>query len=1009
MRSVLKNPSFEKWSNSALRENNTSFCDGWFVEFAGNGFTLQPLQEQDGVGEGVRVSLHDNRSWVRLWQPLRNDRRDDQNRRHLQVTLSAPSGVHGSNILQWVALLTTDTNGKRIFHHKIVDAPVRINHGGTIALDCILEPSDMSRDLLLSLHFSGGPGQFELASVTSSIRPHSTGSLGALPNPAKISVSSKASKVCIVSHDHSDGSSRAWTLAEMASKSHRVELIGPCFGDALPPTLSSGATIHRRSFAATDMSSFLKGAIVTARNTTCDIVHVVKPRLSSLVLGHLIRQRNKCRMLVDLDDRELAYVVPREPAGLDEVLAAMESGDKSLETPESDLWTRFAETLLVEADMTTTSNVALQKRFDGFLIRDARDEAIFEPANYDRRLTREAFGYGPNDRVILFDGLGLQHRALLEVASALERIGDPRFVICAIGAQDDALLAHRLQAFRSIRVDLRPAEPPYRMAELFNIADAVAILPDPDHPSSAFRLSQSLASALAMGVPVLTRITPALHDIALSAPFTPVFDETSLDLALMSLGHPHQRSAQHARDYFLSEMSYGVNAARLDKAYEAVTRRARAASPLLDKTIDILSGKIDLDVSQPLRRPALRRADPPRDLVFLWKQNDSDLYGRRSDMLVRQMLYSGKVRRIIHLDAPIGLDELEQLAEASVGQVAHHGGAIYSNTVRRILRQADTPGLVRRTFLHRGKTAATRAFGRTVPDRGSYSDFVRQLMKDEKIQPNPLLWISPIAPDYAAVMEVLEPQLIVADLIDDQRVFPGSSQAYRRNADAAYEAVLQDADIVLANCEPLRVAFSHLRSDIHLVPNGSDIAREDIVADIEVASLPRPIIGYVGNLRDRINLPLLERIAKAYPEGSVVLVGTTHGRSEFNDLAARNPNVRLLGIKPYPQALGIIKAFDAAIMPHLKNEQTDRMNPLKLYVYASVGTPTVSSSVANIDDVARYVQLADDDDDFLRKLELTLQREGWDSMAKARKTILEEHSWERRVDAIWKLLSPHDS
>lgn len=998
-----RNPRFEKWSATAIRENNDSFCEGWFVEFAGTGFNLQPRRKTSDEQAGVCVRLDDSRSWVRLWQPLQKDQGKIRRSVQLTVSLSIPPVPQTSGILQWVALLTTDPSGKRIFHRKLMDTPAQVGSGGTITLDCVLDPSDLSRDLLLSLQFSGGPGQFELGSVTTRLRPHTARGLGRTPQSATTQNGWKQTKVCIVSPDMASDDDRAISLAEMASKSYIVELIGPSLSENVERRSTDSSSIRRRTFPATDTASFLEGAAVLARNSTCDIVHVVKPNLTSLVIGHLIRQRNKCPMIVDMDGGAIAHVEPYEPADFDEVMAAVTSGDML----DDDLWMRLSASLLAETEMTTVSNLALQQRFGGFHVRAACDEVVFDPGNFDRHLAREAFGYGSDDHVILFHNQPSQHRAIVEVAAALERIGDSRLVICVIGGLGDPVLAEMLQVFRTIRVDLKPDEPRDRMAELVNLADAVASLPASHHPSE-LQFPVHLAAGLAMGVMVLARTTPPLKDIALSGAYTQVFDDTSLDLALMSIGQDKRlRGSTHAsRDYFLSEMSYAVNAARLDKAYEAVLTRPPVVTPLLDVIVDLLSQRNGPKLSPPLRRPVLRREDAPRDLVFLWKQNDSDLYGRRPDMLAQQFLRSGKVARIIHLDAPISLEELERMAEASIGQIAHHGGAIYANAVRRILRQADTPRLLRRTFLYRGKAGANRAFGRILQDRESYPDFIRQLIKEDEIQPNPLLWISPIAPDYAAVMEALDPRLVVADLIDDQRVFPGSSDESRRNAELAYGAVLRDADIVLANCEPLKAALSHLRSDIHVVSNGSDAVQEDLVADIDVASLPHPIIGYVGNLRDRINVPLLERIARAYPDGSVVLVGSTHGRSDINDLARRNRNIRLLGMKPYPQALRIIKAFDVAVMPHLKNEQTDHMNPLKLYVYTSVGTPTVSSSVANIDDVAPYVHLASDDDDFLRKIDVALQGTGLDALADARKTILERHSWERRVEAIWDLLAP---
>src|SRR5262249_41910368 len=39
------------------------------------------------------------------------------------------------------------------------------------------------------------------------------------------------------------------------------------------------------------------------------------------------------------------------------------------------------------------------------------------------------------------------------------------------------------------------------------------------------------------------------------------------------------------------------------------------------------------------------------------------------------------------------------------------------------------------------------------------------------------------------------------------------------------------------------------------------------------APLPRPLLGYVGTMEDRVDWPLVGRLADAFPRGSVVLIG----------------------------------------------------------------------------------------------------------------------------------------
>jgi glycosyltransferase involved in cell wall biosynthesis len=811
---------------------------------------------------------------------------------------------------------------------------------------------------------------------------------------------------------------RAFLLADMLRDGHDVELIGPTFafygGRVWPPI--AGANLPMRSFAASDLRSLVAGAVELAKSITCDAVVVGKPRLSSLLIGALVRHANNCPLILDIDDHELSFVKDRTPLDFDQLQIALDASPSEASVPYSDIWTRFAETLTSEADGIIVSNVALRRKFGGFIIRHGRNEAVFDPALHDRQKIRRAFGYGDEDRVVLFLGTPRPHKGIFELCDALERCADPRLALCVIGTVTDKRTLKRFADYKTARLALHPDEPWERLPELVNMADAVAILQDNDSPIAEFQIPAKLTDALAMNVQVLATPVPPLEDVALTGALQMVGNPSELDAALRLLADsPAQADGRdRGRELFLSEFSYGVNSARLRLAIDKAVRTRKPEVPtferlfrLLERQTGIALPRLESEDASPTRRRQLPvRSDRLPDLVFLWKQNDSDVYGRRSDMVVRYLLRTKRVGRIIHFDAPISAAALDQHAAAAAGEIAHQGNLIYLNTVRRVLQAADTPGLIRRTFLHRSGSRPERALGKDLPPREGYGDFIRSVLRDLKVSQQPILWTCPIVPEYAAALEAVDPGFVVADVIDDQRTFPGSSESYRKQIADAYELMLGTADAVFSNCEPVRDAFSALRKDIKMVPNGAevipDIASWEPAADL--AGLPRPIIGYVGNLRDRVDFELIEMIAERYPHGTVVLVGSAHGRPEVNALAARRENVRLLGVKPFDEAQRIMRGLDVAIMPHLKSEQSERMNPLKLYVYFSVGVQVVTTDVANIGDLAPYVNVASNQEEFLANVALVLSGNGRKVEESDRARVLAKVSWESRVADIWRHL-----
>lgn len=382
-------------------------------------------------------------------------------------------------------------------------------------------------------------------------------------------------------------------------------------------------------------------------------------------------------------------------------------------------------------------------------------------------------------------------------------------------------------------------------------------------------------------------------------------------------------------------------------------------------------------------------------MVFLWKQNDSDLYGRRSDMLAKYLLRAGRVRRVLHFDLPLSAADLDGKATEPLA---------YLNTVKRILCAADSPNFIRRTFLHRSGADPERALGKNLPPKDAYPEFVQQVLRDAGVNEAPILWVCPIVYDLQAIADAIRPSFVVADIIDDQRLFPDFNEKRRRQIADEYEPILREADAVIANCQSICDAFAALRPDIHLVPNGAELFPEaqNWPAPAELAGLPRPIIGYAGNLRDRIDLGLIEKIADRFRHATIILMGSAHGRPEIAQLAARWPNLRLLGSRVYEEAQRIIRSFDVAIMPHLKCELSDRMNPLKLYVYFSLGVPIVSTAVANIEDLSAHVNVANDAEAFLDAIATVLASGDHEVSRPARTRILESISWDARVAEIWR-------
>ena len=103
------------------------------------------------------------------------------------------------------------------------------------------------------------------------------------------------------------------------------------------------------------------------------------------------------------------------------------------------------------------------------------------------------------------------------------------------------------------------------------------------------------------------------------------------------------------REAFEQELGFRVNRERLELAIARAAEAGPGLPPSFRKLLDIA------ERGYAAMKPAAPEvvAEPAKDafdLVMFWKQNDSGIYGRRSDMMMKHLLASGRVRRVLQLD-----------------------------------------------------------------------------------------------------------------------------------------------------------------------------------------------------------------------------------------------------------------------------------------------------------------------------------------------------------------------
>ena len=187
-----------------------------------------------------------------------------------------------------------------------------------------------------------------------------------------------------------------------------------------------------------------------------------------------------------------------------------------------------------------------------------------------------------------------------------------------------------------------------------------------------------------------------------------------------------------------------------------------------------------------------------------------------------------------------------------------------------------------------------------------------------------------------------------------------------------------------------------------VVPNGVDPAEwESPGAPPQwFAALPSPRLLYTGALESRVDVEQAIGVARAFPEGSLTLVGPMYQPERFAPLEAL-PNVRIHPPVPRPEIPALVAAADACLIPHVRNALTEAMSPLKLYEYLAGGRPVAAVDLPPIRAAGGRVALAPAGGDLAPAVReaLALGPAGEDE----RLRFVAEHSWSRRFEALLEI------
>ena len=276
------------------------------------------------------------------------------------------------------------------------------------------------------------------------------------------------------------------------------------------------------------------------------------------------------------------------------------------------------------------------------------------------------------------------------------------------------------------------------------------------------------------------------------------------------------------------------------------------------------------------------------------------------------------------------------------------------------------------------------------------------LLEQERVSKYAAWLYTPLALPAA---QALAPSLVVYDCMDELAAFMHApAQLLGREA-----ALLEWADLVFTGgpslyrakrdrhphvfCFPSSVDAAHFRAAI----GGSDAPDQ--------AALTHPRLGFYGVIDERMDLALLDALARAHPEWQIVMIGPV-AKIAPADLP-QHANIHYLGQRSYAELPAYLAGWDVCLLPFARNASTKFISPTKTLEYMAAERPIVSTPITDVvEPYGDIVYLGATPAQFIAACEqaLAANPEAHATRAARARDVLARTSWDATAAAMQRLM-----
>jgi UDP-galactopyranose mutase len=282
---------------------------------------------------------------------------------------------------------------------------------------------------------------------------------------------------------------------------------------------------------------------------------------------------------------------------------------------------------------------------------------------------------------------------------------------------------------------------------------------------------------------------------------------------------------------------------------------------------------------------------------------------------------------------------------------------------------------------------------------------VAELVEAEEIA-DVVAWLyTPLALPLA---RELEPTALVYDCMDELSLFQGAPpELVEREAE-----LMAAADVMFTGGRSLYRAKRGRHPNLFCFPSSVDAAhfrraaKAALPEPLDQAPLPHPRLGFFGVIDERLDLALLDGVARRRPEWQIVMVGPVVKIDAAS--LPRHPNILYTGQRSYAELPGYLAGWDVCLLPFALNDATRFISPTKTLEYMAAEKPIVSTPITDVaEPYGDIVFLARTADDAVAACEAALHESDTERHRRTAKmrAVLAHTSWDTTADTMRQLLA----